>query len=69
MIALNLKGNISQFPGKTHFMGLIRSSLELPTHLIIFLDFLGKNIKNGPPNKLFLFSSLRYDLSPLYFVR
>ena len=26
--------------------------------LIIFLDFLGKNIKNCPPSKLFLFNSL-----------
>ena len=33
---------------------------RLPTQLIIFLEFLGKNIKSCPPSKIFLFTSLAH---------
>ena len=39
-------------------MGLGHSKFKAAHSVNIFLDYLGKNIKNCPPSKLFLFTSL-----------
>ena len=59
-MALNLKGNVSQsFQGK--LMRVIwvygASKLRAARPVNYFPEFLGKNIKNCPPSKLFLFAS------------
>ena len=47
MIALNLKGDISQkFPGKTHYLRLGRSKLKAAHPVNYFPRVLGRNIKN-----------------------
>ena len=53
MIALNLKGDISKFPEKTHYLDLGRSKLKVTLPVNYFPVFVGKNIKNCSPSKLF----------------
>ena len=57
--SIEFKGqHFSQFPGKIHYLGLWRSKLKTAHLVNYFPGFLGKNIKNCPPSKLFLFTSL-----------
>ena len=60
MKALNLESNMSQsFQGKHIIRVKGAQNWELPTQLINIPRFLGKNIKNCPPSKLFLITSLQ----------
>ena len=53
------KPNLSYpLPKKLIIWAKAHKNSRLPTQLIIFSGFLGKNIKNCPPSKLFLFTSL-----------
>ena len=58
MIALNLKGNISKFIEKTYHLSLACSKLKAAHPVNYFPGFLGEDVKNCPPIKLFLFASL-----------
>ena len=62
MIASEVKGqlqHLSKFPGKTHYLGLGYSKLKAAHPVNYFPRFLAKNVKNYPPSKLFLFTSLQ----------
>ena len=50
--------HFSKFPGKTHYLGLGRSKLKADHPVNYFPGFLGKNIENCKPTKLFFFTSL-----------
>ena len=63
MKALNLK--FLKVFRKTHYLGLVRSKLKAPNPVNYFPGFLGKHIKNCPPSKLFLFTSLSLYVNPL----
>ena len=55
------RGHFSKFPGKTHYLGLLCRKLKAAhpaCPVNYFPRFLGKNIKNCPTCKLFLFTSL-----------
>ena len=56
---MNLKGIFLRFPWKAHYLGSERSKLKAAHPVYYFPGFSGKNIKNCPPSKLFLFTSLR----------
>ena len=59
MIALSLKVNISQnFQGKHIIWVKGAKKLKTAHPVNYFPGFLGKNIKNYPPSKLFLFTLL-----------
>ena len=49
---------ISKFSGKNTLFGIERSNSKAALPVNYFCGFLGKNIKNCPPSKLFLFTSL-----------
>ena len=49
-------------PGKTHYLSLGCSKLKAAHAINYFPGFLGKNIKNCPPSKSFLFTSLPQSL-------
>ena len=51
--SIEIKGRHSQ-----SFQGLGCSKLKAAHSVNHFLGFLGKNVKNGPPSKLFLFTFL-----------
>ena len=58
--SIKFKGrHFSKFPGKTRCSGLGRSKLKAAHPVNYFPGFLGKNDKNRPPSKLFLFTSLK----------
>ena len=58
-----LKDNILKVsPGKTHYLGLGCSKLKAAHPMNYFPGFLGKNLKNCPSSKLFLFTSLPQSL-------
>ena len=61
MIVLKLKDDISQSlrEKKPHYLGFGSSKLEAAHPVTYFPWFLGKNIKNYPPSKLFLFTTLQ----------
>ena len=57
--SIEIKGlHFSPFPGKTHYLGLGYSKLKAAHQVNYIPRFLGKNIKNYPPSKLFLFTFL-----------
>ena len=56
LIALSLKRDISESFQNTLFGFRV---LKLPTQLIIFLDSVKMSLKNFPPTKLLLFTSLQ----------
>ena len=57
--SIEFKGrHLSKFPGKTHYLGLEHSKLKAAHPGNYFSGYLGKNIKNCSPSKLFLFTSL-----------
>ena len=49
-----LKNNIFEVSRKSHYLGLGPSNLKAAHPVNYFPAFLGKNIKNCPPSKLFL---------------
>ena len=56
---IELKGqHLFKFPGKTHYFGLGYLKLKAAQPVNYFPRFLGKNIKDYPPSKLFSFTSL-----------
>ena len=58
MIPLNLKGDTSlSFQGK-HIIRVCAKKLKAAHPVNYFPGFLGNNVKNCPPIKLFLFTSL-----------
>ena len=59
--SIEFKGqHFSKFPGKIyiHYLGLGPLKLNAAHPVNYFAGFLGKNIKNCPPSKLFLSTSL-----------
>ena len=59
---IEFKGRyFSEFPGKTHYLGLVRSKLKVEHPVNYFPGFLGKNIKNCLCTKLFLTSLVVSD--------
>ena len=51
----------SKFPGKTHY-SLGHSKMKAAHPVNYFPGILGKNVKNYPPSKLFLFTSLTCNM-------